>query len=1052
MDQLQTIAINKPGERKIFNPFPGLRPFTIDESHLFFGREGQSDEMIYKLSQNRFVAVIGASGSGKSSLMYCGLVPVLHGGFITETGSQWRIITTRPGNSPILNLANSLIQSEKQEYGMDGDEKYLLALIHSTLRTSSKGLVDSLKQLKKTSDQNFLIMVDQFEELFRFKRNRSDSDAFNESLGYVRLLLAAIEQQELPVYIVLTMRSDFIGDCSQFQELTRMINLSHYLIPQMTRDNLYEAITGPVAVGGGKISTHLVQQLLNDVGDNPDQLPILQHSLMRTWDYWERLGNFDEPLDIKHYEDIGKMEKALSMHANEAFDELDIRSKELCEHMFKSLTEKGADNRGIRRPSSVNEIASISQADPEEIIKIVNVFRAPGRSFLTPSAAMTLHQDSVIDISHESLMRIWDKLRFWVDEEANAVHMYLKLAEAAGKYQEGLGSLWRQPDLQIAINWKEKQKPTLSWAQRYHPAFERTLVFLETSEKAYIAEEEIKIKLQKRAMRRTRIFAAVLGTAAIIALGLMIYSFDQSEKANKKTIEASQQRKEAENQKIQAEKQREIAQEQSQEALRQSQLAEEQRKIAESQKREADRQKLVAQNQERLAVSKSKEAEEQRKLAEENARKAQEQERLALEAKDEALNLRMISISQSMAVKSVQINDDKDQKGLLAYQSYHFNTRYRGNTFNPDLFNGIYTALKTLKPSGSYQLNGHVNTIKTISINPVLNEIYSSSSDGLILSWKEKKQENKTIITNNTTQLNRMFCITPDGKWMINAAGTEMQVIDLTGTSYEIKRQNFSSGIIWCLAPAPDSRKIYFAAADQKLREYILAESKVNVIAEGINIKNIVVNHENNILLCITEEGVIVLYDPSNKNKTTYQAFSQGNSLKLSVQTSQNQIPGQVAYPVLIGIYGRNADELITGDKNGNIIIWSLKSENPLNILKQHTARINDIKISPDKKLMATASSDGSVKVWLTADFQNQPLNLKDHEAWAMSLDFSADSKTLYCGYNDGWIQYWPTQVAEMAEQICPLLTRNFSKQEWNIFVASDIPYEKTCLNLPEGN
>ena len=69
-----------------------------------------------------------------------------------------------------------------------------------------------------------------------------------------------------------------------------------------------------------------------------------------------------------------------------------------------------------------------------------------------------------------------------------------------------------------------------------------------------------------------------------------------------------------------------------------------------------------------------------------------------------------------------------------------------------------------------------------------------------------------------------------------------------------------------------------------------------------------------------------------------------------------------------------------------------------------------------------------------------------------MSLDFSADSKTLYCGYNDGWIQYWPTQVAEMAEQICPLLTRNFSKQEWNIFVASDIPYEKTCLNLPEGN
>ena len=99
----------------IGNPFPGLRPFSIDESHLFFGREGQSEEVLKKLADNRFVAVIGASGSGKSSLIYCGLVPILYGGFITQAGSRWKIITTRPGNDPIHNLAESFVKSQADE-------------------------------------------------------------------------------------------------------------------------------------------------------------------------------------------------------------------------------------------------------------------------------------------------------------------------------------------------------------------------------------------------------------------------------------------------------------------------------------------------------------------------------------------------------------------------------------------------------------------------------------------------------------------------------------------------------------------------------------------------------------------------------------------------------------------------------------------------------------------------------------------------------------------------------------------------------------------------
>lgn len=342
-----------------FNPFPGLRPFGIEESHLFFGREGQSDEVLKKLAENKFTAVIGASGSGKSSLMYCGLIPILYGGFITDAGSSWKVISTRPGRGPIDNLAESLIHDDSTE--LSSKEHFTKkSIAAAVLRSSSLGLVEAVKQLFRFQEENILILVDQFEELFRYKRSKNDSSSINESAAFVKLLLEAISQSEVPIYVVLTMRSDFIGDCAQYPELTKRINDSHYLIPQMTREDFREAILGPVAVGGGEISPRLTQQLLNDVGDNQDQLPILQHALMRTWDYWSKNKDKGEVMDIRHYDAIGRMEKALSEHANEAFDELTEREKEICESIFKTLTEKGSDGRGIRHPSSVKLIAEIA--------------------------------------------------------------------------------------------------------------------------------------------------------------------------------------------------------------------------------------------------------------------------------------------------------------------------------------------------------------------------------------------------------------------------------------------------------------------------------------------------------------------------------------------------------------------------------------------------------------------------------------------------------------------------------------------------------------------
>ena len=485
------------------NPFPGLRPFEFDESHLFFGRDGQSEQLIAKLGRRRFLAVVGTSGSGKSSLVRAGLLPTLLGGFMTGAGSDWRIAIMRPGNDPIGNLAQAL--NAPDVFGSEFAENAAIqtAVTEATLRRGGLGLVDAVRQTLMSESENLLVVVDQFEEIFRFARVSQGKEYQNEAAAFVKLILEASRQRELPIYVVMTMRSDYLGDCSQFWDLPEAINDSQYLIPRLTRDQVREAITGPVAVGAGRITPRLVNRLLNDIGDNQDQLPILQHALLRGWDEWKSKshdhialpkGQPDgDAIDLCCYESIGGMAEALSRHADEAFNELPSPRRKLAEQIFKALTEKGEDNRETRRPLTLDEIRDITEAEKKEIIAVVEVFRLPGRSFLMPPAETALTGDSLIDISHESLIRNWKRLCEWVEDEARCARTYRRLAETAVLYQTGEAGFWRDPDLQIAINWRRRIEPNEAWARRYHPGFTAAIDFLQASKQRQdeeIAERE----------------------------------------------------------------------------------------------------------------------------------------------------------------------------------------------------------------------------------------------------------------------------------------------------------------------------------------------------------------------------------------------------------------------------------------------------------------------------------------------------------------------------------------------------------------------------------
>src|SRR5579863_1828523 len=343
----------------LFNPFPGLRPFEPDEDHLFFGREREIDELLRRLQSNRFLSVIGTSGSGKSSLVRSGLIPALQSGYMVKAGSSWRVAVVRPGANPVGNLAASLnapdVLAPNLDLAVNGQ-----VLLEATLRRGTLGLVEVFRQAQIPTDDNLVVVVDQFEELFRFRQGCQNENLRDEAVAFVKLLLEAAQQVELPIYIVLTMRSDFIGDCMEYPGLPEAVNAGMYLVPRMTREELRSAISGPVAVGGGQIAPRLVLRLLNDVGDDQDQLPVLQHALMRTWDFWQQRGNTTEPIDIAEYEAIGTLRYALSRHAEEAYQESGTESSQrTTERIFRALTDTYSDPRGVRRPTSIRELAAI---------------------------------------------------------------------------------------------------------------------------------------------------------------------------------------------------------------------------------------------------------------------------------------------------------------------------------------------------------------------------------------------------------------------------------------------------------------------------------------------------------------------------------------------------------------------------------------------------------------------------------------------------------------------------------------------------------------------
>jgi len=449
----------------------------------------------------------------------------------------------RPGNAPLDNLAKSLAEA-----------KVGTPNVQELVRRSSQGFAESIRQTQLAPGESVLVVVDQFEELFRFERERRSQDGGAEASLFVSALLEASEAFGVSIYVVITMRSDFLGDCTQFPGLAEALNTSQYLIPRLTREQRREAIERPLQIVGANMTPRLVQRLLNDLGDAQDQLPVLQHALNRTFSKWKEAGSVSD-IDFEHYEAAGELKGALDRHADDILNELPPDQQEWVERVFRCLTmfESG---RAIRRPARFDRLCSVAGAETEAqrraVAGVINSYGHPDNSLLVFSTSTSIGgtsaevaPDTIIDISHESLIRNWKRLLQWLLVERDAVDWYRDVAEDVRLLARKEAATWRDPKLEKALSFLAAASWNAAWAERNQlnstASFDAVKAFLKASSEEQTAERQEKTARQQKAIDDARVLAeserkarrwvtiaSALILLTLVGLGVIYYLREES--------------------------------------------------------------------------------------------------------------------------------------------------------------------------------------------------------------------------------------------------------------------------------------------------------------------------------------------------------------------------------------------------------------------------------------------------------------------------------------------------------------------------------------------
>ena len=578
-------------------PYTGLRSFTEEESLYFKGREDDIDQATVQLQRNKFLMLTGASGDGKSSLIYAGIIPNARSGFLKSKYTHWCVADFRPERTPFQNLCKSIARQldianvNTVQAELNHGFSAIIDLYKNSKRYIDQNSIawkstnDTGKAALKREAANLIILVDQFEEFFTNPENYHKGVPSGDANLVLNLLLETARialEEDLPIYIVFTMRSDYIGQCAAFRGLPEYIGFSQFFVPRLNRTQLQQVIEEPAVLSGNRITRRLTERLIHDLTEGVDQLPILQHALNQVW---HAADNGNEEMDLIHYAMVGGMpvnelpdehvdrfnkwfenlppdikacyhepnlQNVLDTHTNKLFEQAaeyykqktgrtisDEDAKAIVKNAFICLT-KIDQSRAVRNRMTLKEITNIlgrSEFGINDVGVLLNIFREPGNTFIRPfilddQESQTLRENDVLDITHESLIRNWEYLERWAKEEFDNYTISLDFEQQLNRWVDSgksKGFLMPIGPLTYFENWFKTAKPNAYWIARYLPEeIEQDKKLSKAKQVLGNSQEFLAQSASKHIVTRTimrygpKRIAAALGLIAIVVLSSFV--------------------------------------------------------------------------------------------------------------------------------------------------------------------------------------------------------------------------------------------------------------------------------------------------------------------------------------------------------------------------------------------------------------------------------------------------------------------------------------------------------------------------------------------------
>ena len=692
----------KPGEP----PYKGLTYFTEKDAHIFFGREQLSDDLAARLETSQFLAVVGASGSGKSSLLRAGVVPRLR-------RKNWQIHIITPTANPLGQLANSLTKDDEALDAADEMREQLLAE-PQTLRRAAE------KMTARGNAARFLLIIDQFEELFTLC---NDGEA---QRAYLDNLLAAAASMG-GVHILIGLRADFTGHLTEPKELKELVEENIVLLGRMEQEELVWVIMEPAKVGGWAFVDGLVEQILKDVGREPGRLPLLSHALLETWE--RRSAHV---MTLKGYREAGGVDGAIAKTAEDTLRQLGDEDKQaIMQAIFLELTELGEGAEDTRRIAQRDDL--VRTGDEADVSAVLEA--------LVKARLVTVDGDSV-EVAHEALIRRWPQLREWLAENRERLRFERQLERDAVQWEElerDDGPLYRGAQLARAAEFVERDELRLAVLPAEFLAASRELAAREEREReaqrqrdleqAQKLAEEQRLRAEEgekaaSGLRKRLILATIAAAIALIALGAAVFlGMESQSNANIAATAA-----------IEADTQRDAALAASTAEAQQREAAEANEAIAQEQSDIAATAVVEADEQRDAALAASTAEAQQRATADASAAEALRQEKIAIERGETGRR----ALARDLAKGSADaIGEGNHDLALLLAEEAVNSTLAEDSYVHENAFEAMVASIKEAPPwLMNLPRQRHNGPVSSAAYSPDGASIVTASDDDTAKVWE----------------------------------------------------------------------------------------------------------------------------------------------------------------------------------------------------------------------------------------------------------------------------------------------------------------------------